>query len=240
MSEIGGWVKSAGAWIATQKETGDWSRSAILDPCLERILPTVQGLRVLDVGCGEGRYCRVLSRRGANTVGIDPVSEFVSRAKELHQSGDYREAFAEDLPFEANSFDLVVSYLTLVDIPDFRAAIKEMCRVCRPDGRIVVVTLSNLASTTDAWTKDESGRKLYRTVDRYMEEFTLPLQWKGIQIENYHRPLSAILAPFFAAGAMMDGFLEPLPDEADQEYEDEFRVPTFQVMTFRFPNGKRG
>ncbi len=228
-----GWKASAEAWISQQGDKGDWARQNILDPGLEPLLGNLHGKRILDVGCGEGRYCRLLAEKGAITTGLDPVEEFIALAKQRHPEGAYHQGFAEFLPFPSQEFDLVVSYLTLVDILDFRSAILEMSRVLKPDGRILVATISNIASPTDGgWVKDEDGRRLYRAVDRYMEEFTLHLEWQGISIENYHRPLSAIMEAFFRAGLVLTRFLEPLPPKDSREYADEFRAPNFQIMEF--------
>ena len=230
---IGGWVDSAQAWIEGQGESGDTSRQIILDPCLRVVLGDLTGLSVLDVGCGEGRYCRVMAGRGAAVTGVDPVPAFVERARTLHPSGTYVEAFGESLPFEDDSFDVVLSYLSLVDIPDFRAGLREMARVMNPRGRLVIATISNVSSTSDGWIKDEAGSRLHKPVDRYMEDFAMELEWSGLKILNYHRPLSAVLSALFEAGLVMDGFHEPLPPESSEWYANEFRVPTFQVMTFR-------
>jgi len=229
---IGGWKASAQAWIEGQGEHGDYSRREILDPCVNQILADVSGLKILDVGCGEGRYAAVLEARGALVSGIDPVEELLEAAKCRCQSGEFIRAFGESLPFEDQTFDIVLSYLTLIDIPGYREAIREMVRVMKPTGKIVIVTVSNVASTSDGWVKDSDGNRLYRTVDRYMEEFGLDLSWSGINVVNYHRPLSSILQEFFQSGVVLNGFWEPLPAETSIGFEAEFRVPTFQVMTF--------
>ena len=227
------WIASASAWIADQGDHGDWSRRAVLDPALETMLPDVSGKQVLDLGCGEGRYCRVLKTKGACVTGIDPVPQFIEHARGFDAESTYLEAIAEDLPFPPNSFDLVLSYLTFVDIPDLEKASKEVVRVLKPSGQLIVVSISNVASTTDSWVKDEQGRKSYRTVDRYMEHFALELEWRNIRIRNYHRPLSYVLGLFFAQGLVLDQFVEPLPAPDDRNYKDEFRVPTFQIYSMR-------
>ncbi len=232
---LGGWDVSAEAWIAAQGESGDPSRRVILDPCLDQLLTDVGGLSILDVGCGEGRYARKLAARGALVTGVDPVQAFIDVARERLPSGTFVTGFGETLPLQDASFDVVLSYLSIVDMPDYVSAIKEMARVLKPGGRIVIATVSNVASTTEGWVKDASGARLYRTVDRYMEEFAMDLAWSGLTVVNFHRPLSHILEAFFACGPVMDGFIEPLPPTDDPWYVDEFRVPTFQVMTFRDP-----
>jgi SAM-dependent methyltransferase len=232
---IGGWTQSASAWIESQGEQGDMSRREILDPALSSILGDITGKVVLDVGCGEGRYARLLAERGAIVTGVDPVVEFIDEANKRNTSCTFLVAAAEDLPFPAASFDITLSYLSLVDILDYKTAIREMCRVTRPTGRIVVVSISNLNVTVEGWVTDENGNKLHRPIDNYMEERALELSWNGIQITNYHRPLSAVLGEFFKAGAVLDGFYEPLPDPSSPMYESEWRAPNFQIMTFRFP-----
>ena len=224
------WIECANAWIADQGADGDWSRRAILDPALEPILSDVQGQAVLDLGCGEGRYSRRLVEKGAVVTGIDPVPSFIERARSLDPESRYIEGVAESLPFEDGSFDIVLSYLSLVDIADLDAAASEMMRVLRTRGRLVIVNISNLASSTPGWVKDGDGRKVHRIVDRYMEEFAMDLAWRDIRIRNYHRPLSRVLGLFLNRGFVLTHFDEPLPDPADPKYHEESRVPTFQIL----------
>jgi hypothetical protein len=68
-----------------------------------------------------------------------------------------------------------------------------------------------------------------------MEHFAMRLEWSGLRIINYHRPLSAILRGFFESGLVMDGFYEPLPDPNSPSYEDEHRVPNFQIYKLQKP-----
>ncbi|MEM6473002.1 MAG: class I SAM-dependent methyltransferase [Planctomycetota bacterium] len=226
------WIDSAGAWITDQGSDGDWSRRAILDPALEPIIAEINGKEVLDLGCGEGRYARVLKGKGALVTGVDPVPEFIQRARSLDAESTYEVGTAESIPFVDASFDVLLCYLSIIDIADLTAASKEITRVLRDGGQLIVVTISNLASTTSSWVKDGEGKKIYRTVDRYMEQFALDLEWRGIRISNYHRPLSYTLGLFLDEGYVLTKFIEPLPDRSDPNFEDERRVPTFQIFTF--------
>ncbi len=227
------WKSSAEAWITDQGELGDWSRRVVLDPALETLLPDVSGMNVLDLGCGEGRYSRVLTAKGARVTGVDPVPQFIALARQRDPDSIYIEAQAEELPLETGAFDLVLSYLSIVDIADIDAASREICRVINPNGKLIIVNISNLASTTDGWHKDENGNKTHRTVDRYMEHLAMDLEWRNIRIRNYHRPLSYILGKFLNNGFVLTDFVEPLPPEADRNYEFEFRVPNFQIYSLR-------
>lgn len=85
-----GWAASAAAWIVEQGQDGDYGRRFVLDaPMKERI--EGRGFRnALDVGCGEGRFCRIMQRAGIRTTGIDPTEALLARARELDPDGDYR------------------------------------------------------------------------------------------------------------------------------------------------------
>jgi 2-polyprenyl-3-methyl-5-hydroxy-6-metoxy-1,4-benzoquinol methylase len=123
------WNQSAEAWIADQGERGDFSRAFVLDKVMLERIDGRGFAAALDVGCGEGRFCRVLRDRGIAVTGIDPTMALLRRARELDPAGDYREGRAEALVFADSSFDLVISYLTLIDIPDTAAQSPRWC-VC--------------------------------------------------------------------------------------------------------------
>ena len=133
-----GWEFSAQAWIDSMGERGDWGREHVLDPVMLGRVAKGRFERALDVGCGEGRFCRMLKAAGLAATGIDPTRS-VARDGKATRSGRRLSvsAEAEELDFEAASFDLVVSYLTLIDIADFRAAIDEMARVLKPGGSLL-------------------------------------------------------------------------------------------------------
>ncbi len=157
--EDDGWKDSAAPWIAQQGAEGDDARRLLLDPAMLARINGRTFQTALDVGCGEGRFCRIMSEHGISAVGIDPTRDLILRAQKLHPEGDYREGRAEQLDFPDASFDLVVSYLTLIDIPDFRAAIAEMTRVLKPGGTLLVTNLTsmNSAGMNIGWQMSETG-----------------------------------------------------------------------------------
>jgi SAM-dependent methyltransferase len=230
-----GWDESAGAWIASMGERGDWSREHVLDPAMLGRLEGRQFERALDVGCGEGRFCRMLKARAIPAVGIDPTEQLLEEARRRDPGGDYRLARAEELPFAEASFDLVVSYLTLIDIPDFRAAIREMARVLKPNGTLLIANLNSfITSSPQGWTKDGNGRRLHYPVDRYLDEFASWLEWSGIRIENWHRPLGAYIGALLDSGLRLRFFDEPLPVSGDAARQETYRrAPWFLVMEWQ-------
>ncbi len=233
-----GWNASADAWIASIGETGDWARRFVLDKVMLERIDGRHIQRALDVGCGEGRFCRILGERRIPVTGIDPTRVLLDRAKSLDPDGDYQLARAEKLPFEDDQFDLVVSYLTLVDIDGYEQAIREMARVLIPGGTVLVANLSAMgtAGSSKGWITAPDGELQHWPVDHYLSEYPMRSEWSGISIINWHRPLSAYMKAFLAAGLQLAHFDEPAPHSGDPARIERYRrMPWFVVLEWTVP-----
>ena len=80
-----GWQSSAQAWITDQGEKGDFGRRYVLDPVMLPRALARKPQTALDIGCGEGRFCRMLSAYGIATTGLDPTPAVVRWAEHRAQ-----------------------------------------------------------------------------------------------------------------------------------------------------------
>lgn len=110
-------------------------RRRVLRAELDR-LPQARRRAILDVGCGSGRTLDLLAAYG-NAVGVDLSEEAVAVARERGHAGVLRAA-AEQLPFADASFDLVTCLDVLEHTLDDRGALRELRRVTRPGGLLLV------------------------------------------------------------------------------------------------------
>jgi ubiquinone biosynthesis O-methyltransferase len=106
------------------------------------LLGPVEGLRVLDVGSGDGVLACVLARRGARVTGVDadPWMLAAARRRARAESVDLEllHGRAEKLPFAEGTFDRVVAVTVLCFVQQADRAIDEMARVLKPGGRLVI------------------------------------------------------------------------------------------------------
>lgn len=100
----------------------------------------VQGKRVLDVGCGMGRFSDVVSRWGGNVVSIDLSLAVESAFANLGQRGNVSilQADAFQLPFALESFDIVFSMGVLHHTPDCKRAFESILPLLKPGGTIAI------------------------------------------------------------------------------------------------------
>src|SRR6202035_2566614 len=116
--------------------------------------------QVLDVAAGNGNATLAAARRGCKVTSTDYVAGLLDRGAERaraeHLDVTFRVADAEALPFDAGSFDVVLSTFGVMFSPDHAQAASELARVCRPGGRI------GLAN----WTPEGFIGQLFKTLGR--------------------------------------------------------------------------
>jgi ubiquinone/menaquinone biosynthesis C-methylase UbiE len=104
---------------------------------------TLAGKDVLEVGCGSGIAAQMLAEAGAKLTAVDltpwAVTTTRSRLEAFGLDADVREADGEALRFEDASFDLVFSWGVIHHSSDMDRALRELVRVCRPGGKLVLM-----------------------------------------------------------------------------------------------------
>lgn len=236
------WVALAHAWIKEARTGRNPTRNGLLDEPMLRLCGDVAGLKVLDCGCGEGRFCRILLARGAAAVlGLDLCEPMIKAAQELDAPGaEYRIADVQNLSFITDeTFDLAISYLNHCDLADFMANIRAVFRVLRVHGRFIIANLHPMRSATGSWLRTPTGEKLHVILDRYFEEGERNWRMMGVDFTNFHRTLETYLTGFLSTGFILEHLIEPtLTREQLERYpelDDEVRVPNFIIFGLRKP-----
>jgi 2-polyprenyl-3-methyl-5-hydroxy-6-metoxy-1,4-benzoquinol methylase len=160
------------------------------------LLGNLDGLTILDAGCGEGYLSRVLASRSAKVTGIDVSPRLIQIAREKDPDGaiEYRVGdLSKPLPEYEEHFDAIASRLVLNDVYDYKGFIATLTSVLKPGGRLVVAMNNPYSYVVRKHLSDyfDSGSAyLYRGMAA-----------EGIRVHLCHRTLEEYLDTFLACGS---------------------------------------
>jgi SAM-dependent methyltransferase len=196
--------------------------------CLD-LLGDVAGRRVLDAACGPGLYAAELVRRGDVVTGFDQSPRMVEICRDAVPEGEFRvHDLADPIGWLPDGcMDLVLCALALEYVDDRVAALRELRRVLRPGGALV---LSRQHPTSD-WLRNGGS---------YFDVRVIHETWqRGWSVSYWLAPLQTTCQEIFEAGFLIERLVEPRPavTGADRgDYERLNREPGF--LAFRLvPRG---
>lgn len=194
---------------------GGWATwpPALFDYARHLLPASLDGQRVLDVACGQGRLSRELAAAGARVVGVDVSAEMIKQA--MAEDGesvaiDYRHADVADIDawWQGRSFDGAACEMALMDIEDLDGAISAIARVLRPGGWFVA------SMVHPCFPGDEDGLSSWPPEDGYSHEghwTSADHNPRGVRIRigSYHRTLSTYVNTLTRHALRIQAFAEP-------------------------------
>ena len=181
-----------------------------------QILGEVDGLDVVELGCGTAYFSAWLARRGARPVGVDVTPAQLDTARRLQRETGIAfplvEASAEDVPLPDASFDLAVSEYGASIWCDPYRWLPEANRLLRPGGRLVFMCNSPLVMLCAYEDEDKTGERLVRP-QRGMHKMTWP---DGVEFHLGHGDMFAALR---GAGFEVENLVELFASEDAETHE---------------------
>ena len=252
------WNECAEVWTLLARRGYDVYRDHLNTPAFFAMLPPVEGLRGLDIGCGEGHNTRLLAKHGAQVSAIDIAEVFLGYAIDLEQKEplgiDYRLASAVDLPFPDQTFDFATAFMSLMDVPETERVLAEAYRVLKPGGFLQFSITHPCFDTPHRRNLRDESRKTYAVeVGEYFRELNGEFdEWlfkatpaeekfglRKFKIPRFRRTVSHWLNLLIATGFQLERVEEPRPSDETvakvPEVQDAQVVSYFLHMRVRKP-----
>lgn len=220
-------VANGGEW---ESAAAEWANFATADPFFERNASAFLGLipapprRLVDIGCGEGRFDRLLIEIGYRVIGFDASSSLIGLAVAADPDGDYRVADATSLPLGDGSADAVLSFQGLHAIRDLAGTCREAYRLLRPEGSFCFAILHPIATAGDYETSEGSDLQRRYLLGDYLHERPVLRPLNGREITQYQRPISTYVSALLTAGFAIEAMAEVTGRD------DEQPIPMFLHM----------
>lgn len=224
------WDAQAAEWIRFARTPGhDHANERLNIPRFLELLPA-PGRATLDIGCGEGRLGALLVSLGHTVTGIDASPAMVAAARERHEAVV---ADAAALPFPDESFDLVTAFMSLHDMDEPAAAVRETARVLSSGGRFCVALEHPFSLAGSFESREPDARFVIE--GSYLERrlIEIPVDRGGISVTLAKQtgPLGWYAEMLESAGLLIETIREPLPDDDHVDFLPSMarrrRVPLF-------------
>lgn len=219
-------------------------------PAMYAKLPSLDGKKVLCLGCGSGEECEVLRGRGAAVTGIDISKGLIEQAKYAFPKIQFEVMDMEKLTLPDRTFDLVFSSLVLHYVSDWRPTLVQVKRVLKGNGLFLFSTHHPIKWAGEEKRDKEGVENLlgfkkydsesnYKVYGDYLNARRITDVWSDEQkVVYYHKPFSDMLREIRESGFVINDLLEPKAIKAAVKVRSDFyeihqKIPLFLVFELK-------
>jgi SAM-dependent methyltransferase len=185
-------------------------------PTLQSMLPSMPGLRVVDLGCGYGWFCRWAIEAGAALVlGLDVSERMLGRARA--DGGDpritYRRSDLDEIELDTGAFDLAYSSLTLHYLVDIDRLFAQIAQSLSTGGRFVFSCEHPILTAPSAQGFIDGPNGRVWALDQYQAEGPRVTNWLADGVLKQHRTITTYFAALRRAGFEVTDLVEWRPSD---------------------------
>lgn len=211
----------------------------IEQPIIDELIGQVKGKKILDLGCGDGKYGVELLKRGATQYrGIEGSHKMVSLAKENLKGNNsiIEENDIEKAEFMPLEYDLVVSRLVLHYIADKETLMRRIGDSLKDEGEFIF-SVEHPIITSCYETYHKEAKRGNWIVDDYFDSGERVNIWNGKKVVKYHKTLEEYWKLIKGSGFETVEIRESKPQklyfESIEEYQRRMRIPLFLIIKLK-------
>lgn len=217
------WNEATPVWANFIRSQKDFYGMYLNTPVTFGLMGDLLWKRVLDLGCGEGLNARLMTKKGAKVVGLEPSELYehaVAAEKKTNLGIQFHRGRAEAMEnLRLGQFDMVVAFMVLHEIKDLRATIKAVSETIEKHGEFIFSILHPVTNCCgDQWTSNglPSGGK---GDPDYFNRRQIKVRWESehliqpFETFHYHRPLSDYFDVLAGLGFSISKVVEPCPTD---------------------------
>jgi ubiquinone/menaquinone biosynthesis C-methylase UbiE len=224
----------------------------IRKPSVLKILGDIKGQRIVDLGCGDGYYSRILAGRGAKVIGVDFSKDSIELAKRRETKEKlgikYYKADISYLPFlKKDYFDIALAEMVIVTIPSqkkYENVVKEVKRILKSKGKIII----SKGHPVNFFRRNKSkpykvtySKKISYFDSLAQQNVEINIAGKKVRFTDYHRTLEKFLRPWLKNDFLIEDIDEPKPTKLSvkkfSEHLSAGLIAPFYII-FRLQNNK--
>lgn len=194
-----------------------------------KLCGSVEGKRVVELGCGAAQCSIAFAKQGATAIGVDFSEEQLAYARQLCERANVRVELRHgdlaDLAFlRSDSVDLVFSSYAFGYVEDLSRVFRQVHRVLKSGGTLVFSLPHPVYDMID----DNHPIEPLRIRRSYFDRTPIEYEWNGVVFTDYRHPIGELYSQLYRSNFRVDTILEPEPLRSGPR--SQFYRETFQVV----------
>jgi len=206
-------------------------------PAMLSFLRNIRGKKILDLGCGSGIYAKILKQRGAKVYGIDISPKMIELAKKNVRKVDFKVGTVYKLPYNSETFDIVLASLVVHYFSNLNKALREIRRVLKKNGVFIFSSDNPVVNITR---RMKGKPRKYRIFGNYFKEGKLYEYWPrfGVRMPYQHFTFQTWIRTIVKNGFAIEDYIDTKTikkaEKIDRSvYNFTSKAPWFFVMKVR-------
>lgn len=249
-AEVKAYDRYAQRWHKERSSEENFYHKCLEVPNFRRLLPSLKGKKLLDIGCGSGENCIYYVDKGAKVIGIDQSKRLIEISKNKFPKAKFFVIDMERMNFSKNSFDVITSSLAVHYAKSLPRFFRSVSNILKKGGYFIFSLENPVVEGRERFVSKNKKYVLMGSVKnmstgkkkwygKYFEEGTRTSDWKeGFVIKFYHYTMQTYIQSLLKAGFEIIDYIDCRPISKGKRvnkeiYNATMKIPLFSIFKVR-------